>query len=97
MYKLIYAPKAKEHLNELRNKKQIKKAEKVKRALDKIIENPRHPGLHTHKYKTLKGFNGEDVLQSYVENKTPGAFRIFWHYSSKEDNTIVILAITPHP
>lgn len=97
MYKLIYAPRAKEHLNELREKKQIKKAEKVKRTLDKISENPRHPGLHTHKYKTLKGFNGEDVLQSYVENRTPGAFRIFWHYSGKEENTIIILAITSHP
>lgn len=97
MYELIYAPKAKGHLNELRDKKQIKKAEKVKLALDKLSENPRHPGLHTHKYKTLKGLNGEDVLQSYVENNTPGAFRIFWHYSSKEANTIVILAITPHP
>lgn len=97
MYKLIYAPKAKEHLNALRDKKQIKKAEKVKRTLDKISENPRRPGLHTHKYKTLKGLNGEDVLQSYVENRTPGAFRIFWHYSSEEENTIIILAITPHP
>jgi len=39
------------------------------------------------------------VWDSYVENKTPGAWRIFWHYGPDEadQKVITILAITPHP
>ena len=95
MYTLNYLKEAKETLTKLKKQGQVEKRKKIKSALNKLSENPRHPGLHTHKYKTLKGYFGEDVFQSYVENRTPGAFRIFWVYGS--DNTIIILAITPHP
>ena len=64
--------------------------------MDKLQNNPRHPGLHTYKYQSVKGKNGEDIFQSYVENKTPGAFKIFWHYGTGEEE-IIIIAIIPHP
>lgn len=38
----------------------------------------------------------EDVFESYAQNNTPGAYRIFWHYGPKK-KMITILAITPHP
>ncbi|KIE04099.1 hypothetical protein NF27_JN00050 [Candidatus Jidaibacter acanthamoeba] len=40
--------------------------------------------------------NGEGILEAYVENKTPAAYRIFWHYGIGK-GVIAIIAITPHP
>ena len=58
--------------------------------------NLRHPGLHTHKYDSLTGEHGEDVFEAYAENKTPAAYRIFWHYGPGKGR-ITIVAITDHP
>ena len=58
--------------------------------------NPRHPGLNTHKFSSLKGPGGEDVFEAYEENKTPAAWRVFWYYGP-DKRQITILAITPHP
>ncbi|WCR57360.1 hypothetical protein [Rickettsia asembonensis] len=55
--------------------------------------NPRHPSLNTHKYKSVKGNNGEEIFEAYAENNTPATYRIFWHYGPNKDN-ITILAIT---
>ena len=93
---LIYTEEAKLNLAELKKQGQVKKLKKIKLTLDKLQENPKHPGLHTHKYKSFKGINGEEIFQSYVENRTPGAFRVFWHYGP-DKKVITILAITPHP
>jgi len=51
---------------------------------------------HTHKYNAMQGPKGEDVFESYVQNKTPGAYRIFWHYGPGKRN-LTILKICPHP
>lgn len=40
--------------------------------------------------------NGEEVFESYAQNNTPGAYRIFWYYGPKR-KMITILAITSHP
>jgi hypothetical protein len=58
--------------------------------------NPRHQGLNTHEYDSLKGANGEKVFEAYAENKTPAAYRIFWHYGPGPD-AITVIAITSHP
>lgn len=95
MYNLIYLEEAKETLAKLKKQGLIEKRKKIKSTLDKLSENPRHPGLHTHKNNSLRGYQGQNVFQSYIENKTPGAFRVFWVYG--DNNSIIILAITPHP
>jgi len=96
MYLLKYTDEAKSNLADLKKKGQIKKLKKIKETLDKLKENPRYPGLHTHKYKSFKGNSEEDIFQSYIENKTPGAFRVFWHYGP-DKTVITIVAVTPHP
>ncbi len=73
-----------------------KKHQKVLKTLGLIETNLRHPSLNTHKYESLAGVNGEEVFEAYVENKTPAAFRGFWHYDPGKE-VITILAITPHP
>jgi hypothetical protein len=43
-----------------------------------------------------QGPKGEKIFESYAQNKTPGAHRIFWYYGpGKRELTVV--AITPHP
>jgi hypothetical protein len=72
------------------------KYRKVLKTLGLMETNLRHPSLNTHKYTAIQGCNGEEVFESYVENKTPGAFRVFWHYGPNRQE-ITIVAITPHP
>nr|WP_199332383.1 hypothetical protein [Fischerella sp. FACHB-380] len=73
-----------------------KKYQKVLKTLGLMETNLRHPSLNTHKYESLSGPNGEEIFEAYVENKTPGAFRVFWYYG-REQGVMTILAITPHP
>lgn len=73
-----------------------KKHRKVLKTLALMEINLRHPGLKTHKYNSLSGPNDEEIFEAYVENKTPGAFRIFWYYGPGS-GVMTILAITPHP
>ncbi len=68
----------------------------VLKTLGLLQSNPRHPGLHTHKYDRFTGPNGEDVFAAYVENRTPAAYRLFFCYGP-ERGQITVLAITQHP
>lgn len=86
-----------EQINKLvidQSKKAVAKA--VIKSLDLMRTNLKHPSLHTHKYDEMSGPSGEDVFESYAQNNTPGAYRIFWHYGPGKKK-ITILAITPHP
>lgn len=58
--------------------------------------NLRHPSLNTHEYDGMKGPKSEKVFESYVQNRTPEAYRIFWHYGPGK-RQITILNVTPHP
>ncbi len=73
-----------------------KRLKAVRKALGLLEQNPRHPGLNTHKYSSLTGAKGAEVFEAYAENRAPAAFRIFWHYGP-EKGRITIVAITPHP
>ncbi len=55
-----------------------------------------HPGLCTHEYFELSKSIIYKVFESYAQNRTPGAYRIFWRYGA-EKNQIIVLSITPHP
>lgn len=94
-FRLQYQPEAEEALANL---EQIdpKKYKKVLKTLGLMQTNLRHPSLKTHKYDSIWGPEEEEVFEAYVENKTSGAFRVFWYYGPGK-NVITILAITPHP
>ena len=68
----------------------------VQKALGLLENTPRHPGLKTNKFSALKGPGGAEVLEASAENKTPAAWRIFWHYGPGNQQ-ITILTITHHP
>lgn len=65
------------------------------KTLKLLRENPRHPGLKTHIYH-IKWDGYGKVFEAYVQNHTPGAYRVFWSYGPGT-REITILAISPHP
>lgn len=96
-FELFFTEQALLDLEMLEQQANLKKRLKaVRKALAYLESNPRHVGLHTHKYESLEGLNGEAIFEAYAENNTPAAYRIFWYYGP-EKNQITIVAITPHP
>lgn len=94
-FKLSFTPEARDVLRALeRNDKP--KHRKVLKTLGLIESNPRHPGLRTHKFKSLSGPNGEDVFEANAEHDTPAAWRVFWYYGPGRA-AIRILTIARHP
>lgn len=86
-----------------RNKKaKSTRAEGLFQQLEKcvrlLLENPRPPGLQTHEYDSIENpFDPRaKVFEAYVQNRTPGAYRLFWCYGPGKSE-ITLLAITPHP
>ena len=66
------------------------------KALKLLSENPRHPSLKTHDIEVLSERYGERVWQSYLENKTSGAMRMYWVYGP-DQKSITIIGLEPHP
>jgi hypothetical protein len=70
----------------------------VAKAIRQLAADPRHSSLNTHEYDSLTNpFDPKSkVFEAYAQNKTPGAYRVFWFYGPTKGE-ITILAITPHP
>ncbi len=94
-FRLVFTTEAKEALSRLQET-DSKKYQTVLKTLGLMETNLKYPGLNTHTYESLSGPNGEEIFEAYVDNKTPGSFRVFWFYGP-EQGVISILAITPHP
>lgn len=73
-------------------KKFLKKLTKSLRFLE---TNPKHNSLNSHEIEILSKRYGRKVWESYLENKTPAAGRIFWVYYPP--GAITIIGIEPHP
>lgn len=69
---------------------------KLVKALGYLEVNPRHNSLASHEIDPLTRRYGVRVWQSYLENRTPAAGRIFWAYGPAKGE-ITILAVEPHP
>ena len=97
MYELVFTPQADADLREIENNPSQRDILKAVRKCPGFLEtNLRHPSLNTHEFRSLKGPNGEKVFEAYAQQKTPGAYRVFWYYGPKRGR-ITIVAITPHP
>ena len=97
MTPLRFTAEADANLSDLEQNKGLGKRRKaVLKALGYLETNPRHPALNTHPFTSLRGPKGEKVFEAYAENKTPAAYRIFWHYGPGQDE-ITVIAIIPHP
>jgi len=76
----------------------------VRKTLGYLEANPRSKSLQTHEYQSLTRRYGVKVFEAYAQQKTPGAYRVFWHYGPDETSKdgrripiITIIAIAPHP
>ena len=78
------------------SKDEVKLYKKIGKALVLLANDPRHPGLNSHEISSLTARYGQKVWESYLENKTPAAGRIFWTYGPGQGD-ITIVAIEPHP
>lgn len=78
------------------SKDEVKLHNKIGKALVLLANDPRYPGLNSHEISSLKARYGQKVWESYLENKTPAAGRIFWTYGPVKGE-ITIVAIEPHP
>ncbi len=78
------------------NKDEEKLRSKMGKAMRHLAENPRYPGLHSHEITALTARYGQRVWESYLENDTPKAGRIFWCYGPNQGD-ITIIGLEPHP
>jgi len=78
------------------NKDEEKIFKKLCKALKYLETNPSHNSLQTHDIDPLSRRYGMKVWQSYLENNTPAAGRIFWVYGPNK-NQITVIGIEPHP
>ncbi len=65
-------------------------------SLELLCSNPGHPGLQSHEIEDLSRKYGVKVWQSYLENRTSGARRMFWAYGP-DKGQITILGVESHP
>ena len=70
----------------------------VHKTLTLLASNPKHPGLQTHEYHSLPLPYDlkQKVLEAYVQQHTPGTYRVFWCHGADKQQ-ITLIAITPHP
>ena len=65
-------------------------------ALKKLSEDPFYPSLQTHEIAPLSKRYRMRVWQSYLENKTSSAMRMYWVYGPDQQE-ITIIGLEPHP
>ena len=90
--------------NDLSTRKQTGELDKAEqrffkkwvKALGFLSASPRHNSLVSHEIEDLTRKHGIKIFQSYLENKTPAAGRMFWAYGPDKGD-ITILAVEPHP
>lgn len=96
-FKLQFTEEADDQLTLLEQNRAKKGVIKqVKKALGYMEINLKHPSLKTHKFDEIPSPFGGDVFETYAQNKTPGAYRIFLVYGPLKGE-ITILTITSHP
>jgi hypothetical protein len=102
--KIVFTPTADRQLTALEETPaQAALLAQVRKALGYLEQDPHHPGLRTHQFLSLTGARGEKIFEAYAQNKTPGAYRIFWHQGpdeikgGKRTPVITVVAITAHP
>lgn len=94
---LCFTITAKQALINLKQHPALEKQYKaVKKTLEFLSQNPRHPSLQTHQYYSLQGPRGEKIFEAYAEQDTPKAYRVFFYYGPGKGE-MTIFSITSHP
>ncbi len=91
-FALLLTEEAQQTLDALEGKRR----RRVESCMAKLNQNPRHPGLSSHRYEQFDRVYGQPVWESYVENANPSAWRVWWAYGPSQGE-ITVLMIGPHP
>jgi hypothetical protein len=65
-------------------------------SLKKLAMDPHYQSLNSHEIEPLSKRYGMKVWESYLENNTSGARRMFWVYGPNKME-ITIIGLEPHP
>ena len=66
------------------------------KAMRLLSQDPSYPSLHTHDIEPLTKRYGIKVWQSYLENNTSRAMRMYWVYGPDRQD-VTIIGLEPHP
>lgn len=94
-FELILTEKVAKVMAELRRRDPAR-FKKVEKCFAQLEEDPHYPGLSSHPYDEIAGPLGERIFESYVENRTPSAWRTWWYYGPGAD-VITVADLGPHP
>ena len=81
---------------------ELKLFKKFYKAIHHLSINPLHSGLSSHEIYELSVRYSKHIgkkikiFQSYLENNTPSAGRLYWCYAPKK-NHITVVGLEPHP
>ena len=78
------------------SKKALSLYNKWGKAMWLLSQDPSYPSLHTHDIEPLTKRYGVKVWQSYLENNTNRAMRMYWVYGPDRQD-ITIIGLEPHP
>ncbi len=78
------------------SKKELTLYNKWGKAMRLLSQDPSYPSLHTHDIEPLTKRYGVKVWQSYLENNTSRAMRMYWIYGPDRQD-ITIIGLEPHP
>jgi len=78
------------------SKKELALYNKWGKAMRLLSQDPSYPSLHTHDIEPLTKRYGVKVWQSYLENNTGRAMRMYWVYGPDRQD-ITIIGLEPHP
>ena len=78
------------------SKKELALYNKWGKAMRLLSQDPSYPSLHTHDIEPLTKRYGVKVWQSYLENNTSRAMRMYWVYGQDRQD-ITIIGLEPHP
>ena len=78
------------------SKKELALYNKWGKTMRLLSQDPSYPSLHTHDIEPLTKRYGVKVWQSYLENNTSRAMRMYWVYGPDRQD-ITIIGLEPHP
>ena len=92
----LWTDLSQKHANGTISKKELSLYKKWGKALKLLSQDPTYPSLQSHEIEPLTKRYGVKVWQSYLENNTSRAMRMYWVYGPNRQD-ITIIGLEPHP
>jgi len=73
-----------------------KRSKKIAKCLGQMEQDVHYRALQSHRYESFDAAYSEKIWESYVEQGTPGAWRIWWHFGP-EPGQVTVVDLGPHP